>query len=297
MKNIFKILLVCLVCTTLTNCEDNEKSPLGEQVNGAFVLVDIENPVIDVTAIETSTYGGTLKAPTDNVASHEFQVRRVSGGVASEFVPIFTATSFPADFQIGAPEIAAALGLNITDILPGDRFDFSGKTTAIDGSIVVESNLGPDILAETGQRQAYRLQTFVSCPFSVAEALGTYQLVSCGLTFCNGGNTFEIVEGDEPNTVVMQNPYNSFDPSTGEPFDIVIQINPASGEITIEEQDAFDTADTGNNGFKPTTIETESGFFFSCVGTITTTVDTSIEQIATGARFTFGSIPFEAQKL
>ncbi|GAA0724895.1 hypothetical protein GCM10009430_29810 [Aquimarina litoralis] len=281
----------------MTNCEDNEKFPLAEQQNGAFVLVDIENPVIDVTAIETSTYGGTLRATSDLVASHEFMVRRVSGGTASEFVSIFMTDTFPADFQIGAPEIATALGLDITDILPGDRFDFTGKTTSTDGTIVLQENLQPDLLVEIGQRQAYSLQTFVSCPFVLEEALGTYELLDCGLTFCNGGNTFEIVAGEDPNTVIMQNPYNSFDPDTGEPFNIVMQVNPTSGEIIIEDQPAFDTADTGNNGFNPTSIETESGFFFSCVGVITTTVDTSIERISDGARFTFGARAFEAQKL
>lgn len=297
MKKVFKTFLVCFLAFSLANCEDNEKSPLVEQVNGAYVYIDIENPVIDVTAIETSTFGGTLRTSVDNVASHEFEVRRFSEGAASEFVPVYTTTTFPAEFQIGASDLAAALGLDLSDILPGDRFDFRGKTTSIDGAVVYESTLNADLFGELGQRQAYNLQTFVSCPFKIEEAIGTYQLTSCGLNFCNGGNTFEIVEGDDPNTVVMLNPYNSFDPDTGEPFNIVIDVNPASGEITIESQAAFDTADTGNAGFLPTTISTEVGFFFSCAGLITTTVDSSIEQIGTGARFTFGALPFEAQKL
>jgi len=296
MKNIFKIIIICFVSLTLTNCEDNEKSPLVETVDGVFVLIDIVNPVIDVTAISTSTYGGTLRAPVDNVASHEFLVRRVSAGIASEYVSIYSTTTFPAEFQIGAPEIATALGLDIMDILPGDRFDFVGKTTGTNGIVIEESDLSANILAESGIRQAYNLQTFVSCPFSVDEAVGTYELITCDLTFCGGGNLFEVVAGEEPNEVIMKNPYNSFDPTTGEPLDIVIKVNPASGELTIEEQPAFDTADTGNNGFEPTTIEADNGFFFSCVGTITTNVDTSITQIGTGARFTFGTLGFVAQK-
>merc|ERR1711939_1303408 len=199
MKNIFKTLLVCFLAIGLTNCEDNEKSPLAEQVNGSYVFIDIESPVIDVTALETSTFGGTLRTAVDNVASHEFEVRRVSGGLASEYVPIYSTTSFPAEFRISAPDIATALGIDVSEILPGDRFDFVGKTTGTDGSIVYENNLNADLFGEPGQRQAYNLQTFVSCPFFVEEAIGTYQLLSCGLTFCGGGNTFEVVAGEEPN--------------------------------------------------------------------------------------------------
>ena len=297
MKNIFKTLLVCFLAIGLTNCEDKEKSPLAEQVNGAYVLIDIESPVIDVTAIETSTFGGTLRAPVDNVASHEFEVRRVSGGIASEFVSIYSTTTFPAEFRIGATDIAAALGLDISDILPGDRFDFVGKTTGTDGSVVYESNLNADLLGEIGQRQAYRLQTFVSCPFSIEEAVGTYQVINCDLgSLCNG-HTFEMVAGEEPNTIVMIDPYNSDDPDTGEDFRIVVQVNPNSGEITIEDQEAFDTGDACCPGFSPTSVSTETGFFFSCVGVITTTMDTTLERLSDGARFTFGPLAFEAQKL
>ena len=297
MKKIFKTLLVCFLAIGLTNCEDNEKSPLAEQVNGAYVLIDVETQVIDVTAIETSTYGGTLRAPVGNVASHEFEVRRVSDGVASEFVPIYSTTTFPAEFKISAGDIAAALGLDVADLLPGDRFDFVGKTTKTDGSVVYESNLNADLLAESGQRQAYRLQTFISCPFSVEEAVGTYEVIQCDLGGRCTSHVFEMVAGDEPNTVVMIDPYNSDDPDTGDLFRIEIQVNPVTGQITIESQEAFDTGDYCCAGYSPTSVSTEVGFFFSCVGVLTTTMSTSLERLSDGARFTFGPRAFVAQKL
>lgn len=291
MKKIFKITLLCLLTTVIINCEDNERSPLPENVNGAYVLVNIENPVIDVTAIETSTFGGTLIAPANNVARHEFSVRRVSEGVISEFAPVFSATSFPADFQVGAVDIATALGISLEDILPGDRFDFIGTTTGTDGSVVQIHNLSSDLIAESGQRQAYELETFVSCPFSIEEAIGTYTLTNCTFSFCNNG-TFEIIAGENPNEVIMVNPYNS---ST--PFNITVMVDPLSAAMSISSQPAFETdADAGFAGFGPTSINTSTGFFFSCTGSITTVVGTSVPRISDGAIFSFGSRSFEAQK-
>lgn len=276
---------------TLTNCEDNEKSPLIDAPNGAFVLIDIENTVIDVTDVENSTFGGTLRATNSNVASHEISVRSVVDGNASAFTSLYTTTTFPSDFFVTAGDIATALGVDVADFPPGTRFDFIGTTTDDQGNTVTINSLGSDLQSETGQRQAYDLQTFISCPFDVTEALGTYQVIDCGLTFCQG-NTFEVIEGENPNEIIMVNPYGG----SGD-FNVVVQVNPTSGQITIEEQAAFNTEDTGNNGFEPTTIETESGFFFSCSGTITTNVDTSIVRISDGGRFTFGTRAFVAQKI
>ncbi len=297
MKNIIKFLFASVLLFLVSSCEDNEKYPLPATEDGSFVTVVFDNLILDVTQVETTAITGTLRAPVANVGSYELQVRRTNAGTSSPYVPIYSTNTFPSEFSIDVAQLGDALGLTLADFEAGDRFDFQGKSTSLDGQVVEFSDLGPDLATEPGQKQSYQFTSFISCPFSVEEAVGTYSLNACGLAFCSGGNQFEVVAGEEPNSVILLNPYNSFDPETGEPFEIIVVVNPDTGIGSIAEQPAFATEDTGNPGFFPTTIEADSGFYFSCTGTILFSVGTSIEQIATGGRFTFGSLPFEAQKI
>ncbi|MAZ26382.1 MAG: hypothetical protein CL868_04795 [Cytophagaceae bacterium] len=271
-------------------CEDNDKAPFPPTENGAFVYVDIESTVIDVTDIANSTYGGVLYAPSENVASHSFSVRRVSEGVASPYAEVYSTTSFPSEFRVGATEISAALGIDVSDILPGDRFDFVGTTVGMDGRVVTFDKLGTDLAGETGQRQAYDLVTFVSCPFVQSDAIGTYTITGDPDGFVlNGQTQFEVIAGENANQIIMVNPFGG-----NEAYDIAINVSDA-GIATIPEQTAFSTLEICCPGFEATRIDGE-GFVFSCSGTITFSFGTSITQIGTGAQFTFGSGSFAAQK-
>lgn len=287
MKNIiYGVLSILMILLFTTSCEDNEKLPFPPVENGAFVYVDIERIVLDVTDLANSTYGGTLYAPSDNVASHSFSVRRISGGITSSFAEVFTATSFPADFSIGASEIAAALGIEVSDLQPGDQFDLVGTTVSKDGEIITFDKLGADLAGETGQRQAYELTTYVSCPFVLSDAIGTYAITSDPGAFTNGGvgSQFEVIAGDNPNEIIAINPYGY--PT---PYNIVIMVAD-SGIATVERQPAFSTDEICCAGFEPTTVE-GSGFVFSCSGVITLSLTDRIVQIGTGAVFGFGGNP------
>jgi len=270
MKNIFKIVLICLVSLTLTNCEDNEKSPLVEQVNGAFVLIDIENALIDVTQIETSTFGGTLRAPSENVASHTFEVRAVIGDNASEFAEIFTTTTFPAEFLITAGDVATALGIDPNILGPGTRFDFVGTTVGEDGSIVTTSSLNADIQAEAGIRQAYNLRTFISCPVKPEEIEGTYEVTQLGFDvfFAETNFTRTVVAGPGANQItIVEGEYTT---TGGDP--LILDIDFATGIITGGGNDADGNPAIsfaeGTNGLPQNTYRVEGGFFFSCVGVL-----------------------------
>lgn len=298
MKNLYKFSFILLLLgLTLTSCEDNEKSPFPAPRDGSFVSVVFDNLILDVTQLDVTAITGTLRAPVANVATYDLEVRRTSGGVSSEFVDVLTVDAFPGEFSISLADLGVALGLEVSDFEAGDRFDFQATSTSIDGTVTNFADLNQDLQAEFGQLQSYQFTSFISCPFSVDEALGTYTLTACGLGFCDAtANQFEVVAGVDPNTVVLLNPYNSFDPATGDPFEILVSVDPATGIGSISQQAAFATEDTGNAGFFPTEIDADTGFYFSCTGTILFSVGTSIEQISTGGLFTFGTLPFEAQK-
>lgn len=271
MKNILKIALVFVASLMFTNCEDNSKSPLVERVNGTFVLIDIENALIDVTEIETSTFGGTLRNPSGNAASHSFEARAVfADGTATEFVEVYTTTSFPSDFLLTAGDIATALGRDASEFGPGSRFDFVGTTTSTDGSVVTSANLNADIQAEAGIRQAYSLRTFISCPVETALVEGQYDVTQIAFDAFFGETNFvrNVVLGPGSSQVtVVEGEYTT---TGGDP--LTLDIDFATGIITGGGKDADGNAQVafaeGVNGLPENTYLVEGGFFFSCVGTL-----------------------------
>ncbi|MDY8134433.1 hypothetical protein [Aquimarina sp. 2201CG5-10] len=270
MKNILKIVLICFVALTLTNCEDNEKSPVVNAPNGTFVLIDITNSLIDVTQIGTSAYGGTLRAPAGNVASHSFEVRAVQGTSSSEFVPIYTTTTFPADFLITAGDVATALGVDVSTFAPGTRFDFVGTSVGTDGSIITSSSLSGDLQAEVGQRQAYDLLTFISCPVDTALIAGSYDVIQIAFSGFFGETNFvrTVVAGPGAGQItIVEGEYTT---TGGDP--LILDIDFATGIITgggnDEDGNSAVVWAEGTNGLVENTYLVEGGFFFSCVGTL-----------------------------
>jgi len=310
MKYIYKFALLALLIISVSACEDIDKDPF--EINGvdgpfgSFVRLDITTaPVLDVTDITNTTFGGTLRAPSNNVASYEMRVRRVSGGAASDYAPLFSTTTFPAEFIANADNLAAALGLTVPDLLPGDRFDFEATSVGTDGSVVTFDDFGPNLQGGPGEAQGYRFNTFISCPFVQADAIGTYVVTVSGFGSFPAGNTFEVIAGANDNQIIMVNPHGSTlgdpNPVEGAGYEIAVDVTPfglATVEDAIDDVDQFifDTDLTGNAGFFDTHVEGD-GFVFSCAGAIILALDYDLTQIG-GGNFTFGSdIGFSAQKL
>lgn len=296
MKNIIKTFLIAFIAVGIFSCEDNEKYPLPATEDGSFVTIEFDNLILDVTDLDNTAITGVLKAPVPNVASYELQVARSTGGVLSDYVTVYTTDTFPSNFSIDLEDLSGALGLEVADFGAGDRFDFQATSTSTDGNVTEFSLINGDLQAEPGQLQSYQFTSFISCPFSTAEALGTYTFTNCGFGAC-AGNQFEVVAGTDPNTVVLINPYNSTPLNAGDdPFEITIVVNPATGIGSIAQQRAFSTLEYCCGGFEDTEIQADSGFYFSCTGTILFTARTVVPQTGTGALFTFGNRAFEAQK-
>ena len=317
MKNIFKyIFLVTLTSVFLTSCEDEDLNPLLEQVPAPFVFLELDSPVIDVTDIQNSTYGGTLIAPAGNVVSYEATVRRVSGGVSTDYEVVYSTTTFPATFNISAVDVADALGLDPDDLLPGDRFDFVATSVGVDGTVVTFNNLAPDMQVEAGQKQAYQLTTYISCPFVRDDVLGTWELVDGGFAG-PVGHQFEVIASpDASDEIILINPFDSPQPSgsTLDPDDQFrprIKIDPF-GIAELPSDTSVDPANPNGyeyfdsavgccgNRFAPTRM-TGDGFVFSCSGFMTfTSNDSSLEEVnpPTGALFSWTGDPnLVAQKV
>ena len=311
MKNILKLIPLAIITLFYTSCGDVDKEPWPANGNdgpfGSFVRLDITTaPVLDVTDINNTVFGGTSSTPSNNVASYEMTVRRVSEGVATPYAPYLFVNSFPSEFAVTAASLASALGLEVPDLLPGDRFDFEATSVGTNGEFVTFDDFGPNLQGGPGQAQGYRFNTYISCPFIQANALGTYAVTVSGFSTYPAGNTFEVIAGDGSGQIIMVNPHGGtlgdFNPvDTHDSYNVIIDVTPfgiATVEDTIEDipQYIFDTDETGNGGFEDTNVD-GGGFVFSCAGAIVLTLGYDLTQISSGGAFTFGgSIGFTAQK-
>lgn len=299
MKKIYKILLFTFLAVSIVACEDIDKDPY--EINGvdgpfgSFVRLDITSAaVLDVTNIDGTVFGGTVSAPSNNVASWDLKVRRVSGGQASDYVPFLNITSFPAEFAATPAGLAAAFGLTSADLIPGDRFDFEATSTGTDGSVVTFDDFGPNLQGGPGEAQGYRFVTFLSCPFIQADAVGTYAIISTDAVGFQGANTtFDVIAGPKANDITMIDPIGHLLP--GDPpdkYNVVINVDPGSGQAIVESQPGYDSGHPiyGGTPYGPGKVE-GSGFVFSCAGSIVLTLEFTV------AAGSFGSTPFVGQKI
>ena len=275
------LLTILLASAFFTSCEDDAKDPwtIHEQTANlaTFVTIAKQNIVIDFTD-PNSTFSFTIDAPSSNVASYDLMVSRVSGGVASDTLPLATVNSLPADFDISAGDLATALGLDVADLNAGDRFNFVGSATNGNGDTADVSNLNGDAVGP-GQFNAFRFNTFLSCPFNQADAIGTYAVTvdDFGLAM----PTFEVTAGSGPNSVIIN---DLIQPG----LSMEMEVNPNTGIGAISRTPMAD-AFYGYAGGNINTTGTPS-FFFSCSGTISAVFQYTVDLGS------FGSFAFGAQK-
>jgi len=269
------------------SCEDESRIPTPDRVEGAFVFIDKTKPVIDVTQIATSTFEGVLNNPSGNVVKYDLYVRRVSGGVAGDYVLLESITSFPYNLSVSAGEVATVLGLQLSDILPGDRFDFWAETFDANNVKTTFNELSSFAQAEVGIKQAYQYNTYVSCPFIQADALGVYEFTEDA--FANETDVFEVIAGSSEDKIIMVDPFGH--PSA---FNIEVVVDLGSGIASIQRQNAWDPSFyslPANYGTATIATDGSASFFFSCTGTINFSVK---HDVAIG---TYGFRNFKAQKL
>ena len=299
MKNVFKLIQLAVIVLLFTACGDIDKSPF--EINGVdgpfgtFVRLDITTAgVLDVTDIANTSFGGTLTAPANNVASWSLEVRRVSNGEASDYLSLVTITSFPAEFRATPTDLAAVFGLDVTDLIPGDRFDFEATSIGTDGTIATFDDFGPNLQANPAQAQGYRFVTFLSCPFVQADALGTYAILSNdAVGFMGINTTVEVIPGNTVNDIITVDPFGNL--LAGEPankYNVQINVNAGSGQATVVSQPAYDSGHPiyGGTPYGPGKVD-GGGFVFSCVGSIVLNLRFTV------AAGSFGSTPFVLQKL
>ena len=270
-KSLLNIIGLLVIAFGFISCRDDDKDPWKEFVtpNGAMILLDeVKVPVFDVTALSTATYEGELRDPIGNVASMQLRVS-LNGG---DLFDLRTITEFPHSLVVSASDVANALGLaNVDELSAGDKVTMDNIITRDDGVAFTKEDLADDLFGNPGQRQGFEITTFVSCPFSAAEAAGTYDIVTDPFgTFLGSGTGITAVVGADDTQIIFQDMFSHPNPTTGGQYDIAVDVVASSGEATVEKQEAWH-CDNFGCGFGQASVETagSGNFFFSCTGFLT----------------------------
>jgi hypothetical protein len=159
-----KILLIILCSTLLISCEKDESlTPTAVLSSGAYVRLDITSKRINADDFTNSFFGGTITTPGNKVGKYNLYVRRTDiYGVATDFVPFKTFTSFPAELKVSAAQLAEAFDIDITDIQFGDNFRFYGESFDINNVRSDYFSLSSVIQSAPSMKQGYRFVTDVT---------------------------------------------------------------------------------------------------------------------------------------
>jgi hypothetical protein len=271
----------------VVSCNSDDANPASGVPYGAMVLIDqVVSPVLNVTDIENANYSVDLRDPSNNVAEFRFYARLVRGGVAqTDYALIETVTTFPSRPVLTSQEFVDAWDEidDIDEFLPGDRIEFSNEVTSKDGVVFTAGDIGPDLANNPGQRSAFRPVTFVSCPFVIADAIGTYELIEDQFDVYFE-DYFDVVGTGNPAQLKMVDPFGyqrnfpgSFAPGS---MDVVADVNVNTGQTTIARQRCWNVTifvPSLSGGFIASPAANGS-FTFSCTGTIAYRLTFSVDQ-------------------
>ncbi|MDX2301328.1 MAG: hypothetical protein NW226_00955 [Microscillaceae bacterium] len=313
MKKILYSFLCLGLMFGMSSCEDE----LFYQTvpNGPMVLLDnVVVAVFNAADITNATYEADIRVPANNVQSYKLFARVTRGSFVSDLSEVKTITDFSSRMVITAAELANAIDTlkrsnynpadpatyvlvdGSDDLLPGDRIDFDNQVTGTIGGrsvTLTSADQDADLATNPNQRSGYRFTTFVSCPFTAADMVGTYSVVADPgeWTLPDASITVSVEAGASANQIIIKDMFGhaAFTPSTSDgPFDVIVTVNATTGQATVARQNAFDTANY-NLAFGIGTVD-GSGFAFSCTGGINLNLTF---RVAAGS---FGTFAYNLQK-
>jgi hypothetical protein len=157
------------------------------------------------------------------------------------------------------------------------------KVIMKDGREFSQENSSAAIIQEPGSRGTFRYTAFVGCPFVASDMAGSYELVEDSWEVAATGHTnMEVVAGPGENQFTIQDVF-------GFGFDMVVNVNPASGAATVAKQETWDPQYWGMPAGYGAGYATspQGSTVFSCVGSASFKFTYSVDAGTFGGVHTF----------
>lgn len=275
----------------ISSCTDSEKDKFDNfEDKGAFPKFAEENPPATVGVIDINdlVYSFEIIDANNTISLYDLDLYATIAGVPTDTVNVQEVTSFPVSMTFTANDLAALLGIEVSDISFGDNFFFTATATNNEGVEyggterldfddlgdddpsnfeLIGQGVTDDLLDEEGYRQAFEFDFIILCPdpFTSEDLVGTWEITVDPFGTFLGEGKFVIVAGPGENQVTMLDVFEHPDPDNGgEPFDVIIDFDPVTGAASVAKQAAWH-CDNFGCGFGQGRIEGD-GFIFECIG-------------------------------
>lgn len=276
---------------TLNSCRDDDKTlfSYGDDIlDGAFVHFVEEPPaVVGVTSVNELSYGGEIVDPLGNVANYKLEMYASISGVITDTVLVGSYNSFPVNLNLTAQDFADLLGITVTDINYGDAFFFMGEVTSDQG--ITYAGSAPEIGDDgswipngrthieaydptNGYKDGFLFDFAIGCPansFTVANVVGTWDIVNDPFG-ASLNESLQIVAGPAENQIKLVD-------FLGHGFDLIVDVDPETSAITVEDQQAWDSGVFGLP-YGIAWVEGD-GTAFACAGKMTFYLDHHIPNL------------------
>ena len=258
------ILPFILMGVVMISCEKtNLSSDFSNYTIGSYLkLVEAENILLDASAPAASTV--SVVAQPVGSPLKEINIYVVAGGPDGDktkwkAVKTIPVTDSNITLSVNGAELAAALGISVTDIEPGSQFTFYNETVTTDGRKYDVTNTEDDLEGQPAFQSVFNWTATVVCPFT-NNFNGEYTILLDEWDGNNGG-TITVVPGPGANEITLKTPF----PFSANAKDVVVGIDPVTGTATVARQVYGDYA-----GFPDLSVATTgaNNFVFSCTETI-----------------------------
>jgi len=178
---LYRYITIMIIAVIAWSCETPMLIDPAEVPHGIYVTFVPGNTNINSEDVEGTPITGTFDAPSDNVASHAINVKRIynNGDDESEYVLLETITTFPYDFSVDGNELAALFGVPVDETF-ANFYQFNCIATGKNGDVATYDNLHNDLIASPEQLQGFRFRGAVVCPSDPNVIVGTYSSIASG---------------------------------------------------------------------------------------------------------------------
>jgi len=315
MKNIIKYSSWAFILVILFgSCEDPDAVRIPDFEKAANVRISVDPGYSSLRAddLDNAQIVFSVYSENENIESVEISATYYSfsqdSSYSEQIIRTYTQNDFDAgngiipDVTLTASELAGIFGMGAaSDLGGGDRFDFHNVTTLTNGRVFPDTvklvtgdvvNVTPNIINSASTTSfTVGFTAYVSCPFVVEDAIGTYEVVEDTWADWDPGDQIQVVSNRDGTGVIIKGMYSKFRNDDRGPYDVEVLVDAESGIATISQQPAWEWFwYAGEEGYGTGYVE-GGGFVFSCSGIITLTFEMTV------AAGSFGNITLTLQKI
>ncbi|HET9057338.1 MAG TPA: hypothetical protein VFN30_10890 [Chitinophagaceae bacterium] len=294
MKKLLFFILSGIVAFSSCKKKGDEANPFSDVKNlgvGSYLILNkVIGKNIDFTNFNASQVGIEVDRYPGGEEVDRIEIYVVKGASvdASKWkkVKTVTFTGPNTKLTVTGAEMATAFGLTPADFPPGSSYTFYNRLFTKSGKAYDVTNTGNNggsgLITGSYYSSAFTFSAFVICAWTQASTDGTvWTIDEDGWEDFAPGSQFTMQNGPGANQVTMVGVY----PTSYMHKDVVLDINPATGEVTIAKQ-AYGGYSNGGTIYSAE----GSGYIFSCSDKL----DLSVTHTSPGSNF--GAFKFVAHR-